>query len=190
MVNHKGPNNEIHRTSALCHSGYLHTPTVGSPVPLIANIRQNFMPTDKQILGSFGEVAVTRNIPCPSCKRIGALKRLPSNFRCADVICDFCGYLAQVKSATANDISVLPDSILGAAWGPQKERMDSGIYFPLFLVLYKSIKEFSIYYLPADLQLPGMFLPRKALSLNARRAGWQGFVYVIKDQKHLFTRLK
>ena len=72
---------------------------------------------------------------CPSCKRNRTLVRLPTNFKCADLICDFCGYLAQVKTATKTDISVVPNQVMGAAWGPQQERMKAGIYFPLFLVL-------------------------------------------------------
>lgn len=37
--------------------------------------------------------------------------------------------------------------------------------------------ESAIYYLPADLQVPSMFVPRQPLSVTARRAGWQGFIY-------------
>ena len=68
----------------------------------------------------------------------------------------------------------LPSKILGGAWKPQKERMDSGIYFPLFIVL-KNDKKFSIFYLSADLQEEKMFLKRNKLSKDAKRAGWQGF---------------
>ena len=112
-------------------------------------------------------------------------------FKCADIICDFCGYLAQVKTTTVSTIDDLPNTVLGAAWGPQKERMDSGIYFPLFLVLVVSgLKCYSIFYLPADLQQPEMFKARKPLSATAKRTGWQGFVYDLTAvQKHL-VRLK
>lgn len=67
---------------------------------------------------------------------------------------------------------------LGAAWGPQRERMASGIYFPLFLVLVaRTGDRFSIHYLSADLQTPDLFLERKSLSERAKRAGWQGLHY-------------
>jgi hypothetical protein len=135
------------------------------------------VPTAKQELGKLGEELVARHVACPSCKRVRTLRRLPTNFKCADLICDFCGYLAQVKAATSDDPAVLPKSVLGAAWSVQKERMDAGIYFPLFLVLYRSGRNFTIYYLSADLQPPTMFKPRNPLSATARRAGWQGFVY-------------
>ena len=93
--------------------------------------------------------------------------------KCADVICEFCGYLAQVKSNNFKDINVFPKTVLGAAWGPQKERMDAGIFFPLFIVLFSETnsKEFGVYYLSADMQTKEMFVPRKKLSVNAKRAG-------------------
>lgn len=80
---------------------------------------------------------------------------------------------------TVPAVSPLPKKILGAAWGPQKERMDSGIYFPLFLVL-KTPANHAIYYLPTDFQSPALFFARNPLSSTARRAGWQGFMYVLE----------
>ena len=131
--------------------------------------------TRRQRLGDFGEKAVTK-VPCPQCKRESVLKQLPINFACADVICTFCGYLAQVKTRENNDIDSLPRYLLGAAWAPFKERMDSGIYFPLFIVTVDAERcRYSIHYLPADLQSPSMFVPRTPLSASAKRPGWQGF---------------
>ena len=134
------------------------------------------MPTSKQALGDFGERMVVKKCSCPRCKKTGTLKILPRNFKCADVICDFCGYLAQVKSMTAKDIDTVPKEILGASWKPQEERMEAGIYFSLFIVLVSG-KKYSIFYLPADLQTPDMFVVRKKLSPKAKKAGWQGFKY-------------
>ncbi|WP_407193818.1 DpnI domain-containing protein [Bradyrhizobium sp. STM 3566] len=145
------------------------------------------MATARQVLGDFGETVVAKTCSCPKCKRPKTLKRLPNNFKCADLICDFCGYLAQVKAATVRNHDVLPQAVLGAAWAPQAERMNAAIYFPLFLVLVSG-KHYSIFYLSADLQNPEMFKARSPLSADARRAGWQGFVYdlTVKDS---FVRL-
>ena len=148
------------------------------------------MATAKQVLGLFGEERVVRDCSCPRCKRLRTLKRLPSNFKCADVICDFCGYLGQVKSVTTKDINTVPKAILGAAWGPQMERLESGIYFPLFVVLVDSNKKYSIFYLPADVQQRSMFRDREPLSLTAKRAGWQGFVYDLSNAQDRLVRLK
>lgn len=128
------------------------------------------MATTKQVLGTWGERLVAKTCNCPRCKRPRTLKLLPPNFKCADLICDFCGFLGQVKAMTVKDVSPLPKKVLGAAWGPQKDRMDSGIYFPLFLVL-KATTTHAIYYLPTDFQSPALFACRKPLSSAARRAG-------------------
>jgi type II restriction enzyme len=117
--------------------------------------------------------------------------KLPANFKCADVICDFCGYLAQVKAARVRKVDTIPNAVLGAAWGPQKERMASAIYFPLFLVLVGPGRaNYSIFYLGADLQVPSMFQPRSPLSQNARRAGWQGFIYNFRPIRDRFVRIR
>jgi hypothetical protein len=149
------------------------------------------MATARQALGSFGEKRVVKDCGCPRCKRPHTLVQLPANFKCADVICDFCGYLAQVKATTARDITAIPARILGAAWEPQRSRMEAGIYFPLFLILATPEKTaYSIFYLSADLQRPDMFTPRKPLSASARRAGWTGFLYVLEHVRDAFVRLK
>jgi type II restriction enzyme len=133
--------------------------------------------TPRQDLGAFGEELVRKTQSCPRCKRSRVLRRLPPNFKCADIICDFCGYLAQVKTATTPDVDALPRSLLGAAWMPQKERMEAGIFFPLFIVLVTpDRRRRAVYYLPADLQTPEMFTPRTPLRETARRAGWQGYM--------------
>lgn len=82
--------------------------------------------TDKQKLGLYGVRRVVSSCTCPRCKRAGTLKPLPPNFKCADIICDFCGYSAQVKTHRNTTSDIIPRKILGAAWGPQKERMDAG----------------------------------------------------------------
>ena len=127
----------------------------------------------------------------PRCKRPRTLKRLPTNFKCADIICDFCGYLAQVKTCcSVRSIETVPKSILGAAWGVHKERMDASISFPLFLVLASSsLESYSIFYLAADLQVPEMFLMRKPLSDRARRSGWQGLIYNLMPVRDRFVRM-
>jgi|TARA_B110000495_G_C22423805_1_gene267929 hypothetical protein len=146
------------------------------------------VPTDKQKLGIFGEELIVKNCICPKCKKKRTLKKLPTNFKCADLICDFCGFLAQVKSSNVKDINKLPSSVLGAAWKPQEERMNAGIYFPLYLVLVCK-KEYSVFYLASDLQNKEIFVARKPLSASARRAGWQGFMYDISKIKNSFVRL-
>ncbi len=65
---------------------------------------------------------------------------------------------------------------MGAAWGPQQERMAAGIYFSLYLVVESEDGRIGIWFLPRDLQTPEMFVPRNPLGPGAKRAGWQGFM--------------
>jgi hypothetical protein len=101
-------------------------------------------------------------------KRSQTLKRLPANFKCANVICDFCGDLGQVKTVATNDISQIPKHVLGAAWGPQKERMQAG-----FISLY-----FSSWYprsgVIQSFICQQMYKSRKCLSLARRYRTRQG----------------
>ena len=128
------------------------------------------MATSKQVIGKFGENVVKKHCNCPKCKKDKTFKLLPNSFKCVDVICDFCGYLGQVKTKTTKDLDSLPKRVPGAAWGPQRQRMEAGIYFPLFLVLVCD-SDFAIYYLPVDFQSQELFVPRKKLSDKAQRAG-------------------
>jgi type II restriction enzyme len=150
------------------------------------------MATAIQKLGDRGEALVRRHFACLKCKRTGTLKPLIKNFKCADIICDFCGYLAQVKTNRVNDINTFPKSILGAGWLPQKERMDAGIFFSIFFVLIdkQNQKNFSIFYLAAELQNEKMFVQRPPLKETARRAGWQGYLLNGDEISTKVVRLK
>ena len=66
--------------------------------------------------------------------------------------------------------------------------MDAGIYFPLYVVL-KFEKKFSVFYLSSDLQTKEMFIKRKPLSSNAKRAGWQGYFFDGEIIQNRITRL-
>ncbi len=133
------------------------------------------MPTKRQTTGERGELFVAKTQPCPTCKRSKTLKKLPPNFKCADLICDFCGGVSQVKTFS-KETAGLPGQILGAAWGPQKARMMAGIYTSLWFVRVNATdKPQEVYFLSSENQLPDMFVPRAPLGVAARRAGWQGF---------------
>lgn len=120
---------------------------------------------------------------CPRCGRAKHFRPLPTNFECVDVICKFCGFLAQVKATTAPSPGTAPASVLGAAWGPQHERIIGGIFHALYVVTFADKKLTRIDYVPSHMlgAFPGVFKPRKKLSETARRAGWQGFVYDLRE---------
>lgn len=147
------------------------------------------MPSEKQRIGDLGEKFVAKRMSCLRCKRSGSIKQLPTNFKCADLICDFCGATSQVKTYQQESPG-LPSSILGAAWAPQKERMESGIYHPLWLVrLGKSQRVKEVWLIPSELQSPEMFIKRKPLPATAKRAGWQGYLIDTKRFADNITKM-
>jgi hypothetical protein len=141
--------------------------------------------TARQKLGELGEKAVHDHVACPRCARLRHLSSLPRNFQCADLICKFCGYLAQVKTVTLKPgTTVLPTRILGAAWGPQHEQIVAGIYHGLFIVGWSEDDGLVLIdYIPAHIlqTAPAVFEPRSPLSATAKRAGWRGFMYNLNE---------
>lgn len=137
--------------------------------------------TKHQTLGDRGEDAVCKLVSCPQCGREKHLRKLPKNFQCADVICRFCGFLAQVKSTTLDaGTSDRPSRLLGAAWGPQNEQIVAGIFHGLFVAGFAEGKKLVfIDYVPGHVLQSNLevFRPRNPLKKTARRAGWQGFYY-------------
>ena len=92
-----------------------------------------------------------------------------------------------MKGVSQKNLKIV-DSFVTSVVKPQEERMNAGIYFPLYLVLVCK-KEYSVFYLASDLQNKEIFVARKPLSASARRAGWQGFMYDISKIKNSFVRL-
>ena len=136
-------------------------------------------PTARQDLGRKGELAVRTYVTCPRCNKPKTLTLLPQNFQCADMICKFCGFLAQVKAVTLST-NELPKRVMGAAWGPQHEQILAGIFQPLYVAGFDATGVLlRIDFVPAHIlqSAPEVFEPRTPLSATARRAGWQGFTY-------------
>lgn len=109
---------------------------------------------------------------------------LRANFQCADLICKFCGYLAQVKSMTLDDEAEgFPRHIRGAGWRPQHEQIIAGIYHGLFLVGFSKAGRLRLIdYVPADILRgsPKIFEPY-VLGPSARRAGHPMFNYNLDE---------
>jgi hypothetical protein len=109
------------------------------------------MPTARQDLGKRGEAAVCAHVSCPRCGRARQFRALPPNFECVDVICKFCGFLAQVKATTTSGAEAAPATVLGAAWRPQHERIIGGIFHALYVVSFRARTLVRIDYVPSHM---------------------------------------
>ena len=142
------------------------------------------MPSEKQYIGGIGEKFVAKMMTCPKCKKSGSLKLLPTNFECADLICNFCGHTSQVKTFRS-DKEGLPNQILGAAWNPLEERITAGIYHALWIVRMnkRDKKCLEIWLITSEAQRPEMFIQRKPLNSTAKKSGWCGYKIDIANNK-------
>jgi len=141
------------------------------------------MVTERQITGLMGELYVAKHCTCPKCK-IGRFVGMSiSNFPCADLICKFCGQLIQVKTKKVKNKNQKIKKVGGAAWSPFKKRIESGIFYPLFIVKIIKNKPFSILFISEHTQKEiydidnNLYVSRKPLGNHCKRAGWQGFNY-------------
>ncbi len=140
-------------------------------------------------IGDFAERLVCAELTCPKCKR-KKLRPLPPHFECVDIICSFCGYVAQVKAHAVKSWETESVSRLrGATWRTQKERLEAGIYHPLMVVLYVREKPnrrraIKILYLPVDFQVPMMFQPRKTPPQGSRKFD---YVFDIRTRQFFFV---
>lgn len=66
-----------------------------------------------------------------------------------------------MTAASVRDLAPFRRQYWERTWGPQRERMEASIFFPLFLVL---VGGSSIFYLSPELQSRAMFRPRSPLS--------------------------
>ncbi len=122
---------------------------------------------------------MAKHAPCPTCGRQRHLKPLRKNFPTVDLICKFCGHLAQVKAATLRRGHEQPTIVLGAAWTPVREQIEAGIFHDLYVAGYRDGRLVRIERISAETLAahPQVIKPRNPLSATARRAGWQGLIY-------------
>ena len=123
-------------------------------------------------------------MPLSSMQEEETSRRLPTNFKCADVICDFCGFLAQVKAVSSKNIETVPRTILGAAWRVQRKgwSQESTFLCISFGSMIAGSTPFSISRRNAE---PGHLRREKA----TKRSGWQGFIYDLTGRENSIVRL-
>jgi type II restriction enzyme len=132
---------------------------------------------DRSQTGRLGEEAVVRHVACPQCGKRKLTRLVEPGFPCVDIICKFCGFLAQVKSTTAT-LSDRPTRALGANWAPQKEQILRDIFHALYVVSIVEGEAERIWYIPAHMLRvnPAAFKPG-SVTRDGRNRRRQTFSY-------------
>jgi hypothetical protein len=111
------------------------------------------------------------NLYCLQCTR-NALARLPPNTPVADFACPMCNATYQLKSKDGRFGNLL----IGAAYEATLRAVREGAMPAHILVEFDRRRSTIVYAdaLPGALIAEERVIPRRPLSLKARRAGWQG----------------
>ena len=141
-----------------------------------ASLAENYK-SNSQKVRVMSETWVSKNIFCPICGN-PHISNLDNNMPVADLQCDNCGEIYELKSKQGK----IGNKINDGAYATMLERINSSSNPDLFVMSY------SKYYQVTDLILiPKFFFvqsiieKRKPLSPTARRAGWVGCNIVFGD---------
>ena len=128
-----------------------------------------------RIFGQIIEEWFVNNINC-DCEGIFNLQKV--NQTSYDAVCNFCGKKVQIK---ASDKLFRPRKdetlqILGSEYQTTLSSIKNQESWDLFLISYDKTLQEVVMILKIDSKFinPECVIPRKPLSINARRAGWQG----------------
>ena len=139
---------------------------------LLPNVPDRYK-SASQIARIATESWTTENLPCPFCS--GRLTACPNNTRSRDVDCTTCHEQFQLKSYSGTKKTRL----IGAEYRTTIECIRAGDHPSMIIMRYDTDTRFVV-----DLQIihrsnitASCVLPRKRLSADAKRAGWQGCIF-------------
>ena len=105
------------------------------------------------------------------------LTQFPNNSRLADFFCENCGEVYELKSKG----SPFGKTILDGAYYAAIERITSSTNPNLFVLHYHQNSVEDLTLVPKHFFTPNILIKRKALSQNARRAGYVGSLIMYED---------
>lgn len=139
------------------------------------------LPTDEavgyksasQIARVTTEAWVESQLPCPACS--AQLRRLAANAKTRDFECSGCHESFQLKSQSRS----FGKRVVGAAYRPTIDAIASHTHPHLLLLHYdrQLMKVISVTAIHRSALTRRVVKPRRPLSENARRAGWQGCIF-------------
>lgn len=126
--------------------------------------------SNSQKIRVMSESWVSHNLFCPSCGNIH-ISSLPNNMPVADLKCQHCGEVYELKSKKGK----IGNKIADGAYSTMIERITSANNPDLFLMEYSNdLQVRNLILIPKFFFTPSIIEKRKSLSENARRAGWTG----------------
>lgn len=149
--------------------------------------------SNSQKVRVMSESWVAYNIFCPVCGN-PHISNLNNNMPVADLMCDYCGEIFELKSKCGN----IGNKITDGAYSTMINRITSSDNPDLFVMQYSvNLQVVNLTFVPKFFFTPSIIEKRKPLSATARRAGWigcnilysnipqQGKIKIVSSQKLL-----
>lgn len=108
---------------------------------------------------------------CPECLASN-VSPTAKNTKAIDFICDFCGASYQLKSSRTQFYSKVPDGAYLAMLSAIKEDRSPNLILMAYSPIRWRVNELT--WIPHFALTEEAIIPRKPLSVNARRSGWVG----------------
>ena len=133
--------------------------------------------SNSQKIRVMSENWVARNIFCPICGN-PHISNLDNNMPVADLSCDCCGEIFELKSKCGN----IGKKIVDGAYSTMIKRITS-LYNPdLFVMQYSTdLQVVNLTLVPKFFFVPSIIEKRKPLATTAKRAGWVGCNILYSD---------
>lgn len=147
---------------------------------IISQIKENNnWKSESRIVGESCEYYIMNNIKCIRCNESN-FEKCKTNEQSKDLICISCNQKFQIKakSSTQKQVNNIKTKnlfkTLGGEYSTTLKHIDEQIDYLIILYEKLSYKIISILYINHENINSKCIIPRKPLSITARRAGWQG----------------
>jgi type II restriction enzyme len=147
---------------------------------IISQIKENNnWKSASRIVGEACEEYVKNNVKCVRCNT-NQFEKCKTNEKSKDLVCLGCNQNYQIKAKSAtqkqikNIVSANRFKTIGGEYSTTVNNITENIDYLIVLYEKQSYQIHTILYIKSEHIDTTCILPRKALSLTARRAGWQG----------------
>jgi type II restriction enzyme len=161
---------------------------------LVLQVTQtNNWKSESRIIGEACEYYVQNNIQCSRCNN-NNFEKCKTNEKSKDLVCLSCNQKYQIKAKSATHKQV--DNIrckqqlktIGGDYSTTLRNVSDHIDYLIVLYEKKSYAILDILYIKSENVNSDCIIPRKPLSSNAKRAGWQGCTIIFDNIQILYGR--
>lgn len=149
-------------------------------ITLVSQVKENNnWKNESRIVGEACEYYIKNNIKCVRCNE-NNFKKYKTNETSKDLICISCNQKFQIKakSVTHKQVNNIKNKnifkTIGGEYSTTVKNINEQIDYLILLYEKKSYKIINILYIKYENINLNCIIPRKPLSTNAKRAGWQG----------------